>query len=80
MVRPTETERAAAQARLLEICVCGHSCSQHGRYEDVVSGVFDDRRELCMECPGYVVEVAGVDEDGYYHGGQAWHQFKATSP
>ena len=74
MVRPT----LAARDRAIEPCAkCGHSRFQHGRMENLVRGVFNDRRMLCMDCPGYVVEVAGVDEDGYYHGGTAWHRFVA---
>ena len=64
---------------LNDLCAkCGHTRLQHGLMQNLVSGVFDDRRLLCMECPGYVVEVNGIDEDGYYHGGEAWHQFKAV--
>ena len=76
MVRPTESERATAQTRLLEICVCGHPRSQHGRHEDVVSGVLDDRRELCMECPGYVLELEDGSEIDGYPRGAAWHRFR----
>ena len=76
MVRPT----LAARDRAIEPCAkCGHIRFQHGRMENLVRGVFNDRRMLCMDCPGYVVEVGGVDEDGYYHGGQAWHRFKAPA-
>ena len=53
-----------------QLCFCGHSKHQHYQHSDVVSGHFRDKRELCLECPGY--------EDPGYPRGKAWHRFKAA--
>ena len=61
-----------------QLCRCGHPKSEHVQHRDMVVGV-DDKRELCLECPGYVLETDGGEIDGYPVG-KAWHRFRADDP
>ena len=59
----------------VEICRCGHPRSEHGRHGEMVMGSPGDRREVCLECPGYTLIRNGIEDDGYPNG-KAWHRFK----
>ena len=54
---------------------CGHPGSEHGREPDLILGVVGSKRELCLECPGYVFDTEVGEVDGYPRG-KAWHRFK----
>ena len=69
---------APREVRVSNLCArCGHDGQEHGRECDMTVTA-ESKRELCLLCPGYMIEIGGIEVDGYPHG-KAWHRFREAS-